>query len=339
MIPNEVRSQTLTDDVSYLMPAPDVDIRLSTIEKALSQVITYITQQDATLQELHQAVLQQVKEINHKINKVESNCKKITPQPILKNVIYSILTHCNLNCKGCSHFAPIVEKHLVSPDIIAKDLIQLASITGNDIPLLDFIGGEPLLHPNLIDILADARSIFPNTAIKIVTNGILLPSQDEQFWLACNENNIEVAVTKYPINLDFQKIEQTAKEYQVTYSYFGGTADVVKTMRKDPMDLQGKQEPRGNFLNCGLSNDCFILREGNIYPCAVIANSQYFNKRFNTDMRLSERDYIDIYTVTAYDQLSSFLSHPVPFCRYCKISQITEGHAWELSKRELSEWT
>jgi len=317
----------------------DIEKRLSTVEQALTQIIHYITQQDTVVNQLSQTITQQMEEIKSKIDKVDRKYKKITPQPIFKNVIYSILTHCNLNCKGCSHFAPIVDKHFVSPEIIHKDLLKLANITGNDIPLLDIIGGEPLLHPDLIPIVIDARNIFPNSVIKIVTNGMLLPKQDEQFWIACFENNIELNVTKYPINLDFNKIEQTAKEYQVAYSYFGNSAIETKTMRKNPMDLHGKQDSRNNFLRCSLSNDCFIFREGYIYPCALVANSVYFNKRFNTNMKLSERDYIDVYSVKSYEELSYFLSRPVPFCRYCKISKITEGHPWQLSKCELSEWT
>jgi len=315
------------------------DNRLSTIEKALSQVLSYISMQDNTQKESHQRIMQEIQGLQNKVNKIETNFKKNIPQPILRHMIYSILTHCNLNCKGCQHFAPIVEKHFVSPDNISKDLRQLSKITDNTLTLLSIIGGEPLLHPDLIDICSTARKIFPDTKIEIVTNGILLPKQEDAFWISCAENTLEVAVTKYPINLDFKALEKKAKSFKVTYRYFSDTGTNNKTMYKDPKDLDGKQDPRSSFLNCAVSNNCTILRDGIIYPCAVIANSPYFNKKFGTNMRLDKKDYLDIHAIEDYDTLATFLSRPVPFCRYCKVDKITEGHPWELSKREITEWT
>jgi len=337
-------------DTSPISPKPaetpqstDIEKRLYTIEKALSQVLTYFTQQETAQKKFQQNISNEVNNIkntiNTRISAVEAKCKRVIPQPILESIIYSILTHCNLNCKGCSHFAPIVDKHIVSPEIISRDLTRLSNITGNILPELNIIGGEPLLHPYLLDILTEARNIFANAKIKIVSNGILLGRQEEAFWLTCAEKNIEIAVTRYPINLDFDKLEQTAKAYNITYSNFAGDKDAVRTMRKDTMDLQGTQDGRNNFFNCRLANDCFILREGNIYPCAKVANSRYFNSKFHTNMQMTKSDYIDIYSIDSYDTLANFLSRPVPFCRYCDIAHITEGNTWELSNRELTEWT
>lgn len=35
---------------------------------------------------------------------------RMTPQPTLQYLVLNILDHCNLNCKGCDHFAPIAKK-------------------------------------------------------------------------------------------------------------------------------------------------------------------------------------------------------------------------------------
>jgi len=312
--------------MKYLPPPPK--------EQEIRQQIKTTNMPDFQIQRNTQQV---VKSLQNKLKNVENYFSKITPQPFLKQVIYSILTHCNLKCKGCSHFAPINEEHFVSPDVISRDLLQFSKLTDNDNLSIFLVGGEPLLHPDLINIMVDTRKHHPENPIVIVTNGLLLPSQTPTFWNACHEHKVKIETTRYPINVDYDKIENTAKTYGVSFSFvYSSTA--VKTMRKNPMDINGKQNPTSSFLNCVLSNNCFVLREGVIYPCAVTANSPYFNKKFNTNMRIDKKDYLDIYSIDSYDKLASFLSKPVPFCRYCDISKTTEGHPWELSKRDISEW-
>lgn len=37
------------------------------------------------------------------------------------------------------------------------------------------MGGEPLLHPHVIDFCTTTRKLFPTSEIVLVSNGILLP--------------------------------------------------------------------------------------------------------------------------------------------------------------------
>ena len=53
--------------------------------------------------------------------------------------------------------------------------------------------------------------------------------------------------------------------------------------------------------------------------------------------KLHELDSLDIYEVKDAQEIYDFLSHAIPFCRYCKCSAITEV-PWERSKLESSEW-
>jgi len=279
-----------------------------------------------------------IQSLQTQIAQMVNSILKITPQPILKMIIYNIVAHCNLNCKGCMSLSPIMDEHFVSTEDIVKDLRQLSKITNNSLMLLELQGGEPLLHPDLINIFSTARNIFPNTTIKIVSNGILLPNQTDAFWIACNRNKIEIAVTKYPIDLDYSFIEKKARDMGVTFSYYGTTNIKARTLYKDIFDLKGTQDPRRNFLACTRANCYTNIREGKIYPCAVILNATHFNSRFNLNMKIDNTDYLDIYAIEQYKDLATFLATPKPFCRYCDPTKRIEGIPWSLSKRELSEW-
>jgi hypothetical protein len=56
------------------------------------------------------------------------------------------------------------------------------------------VGGEPLLHPALLDVIAAARDSGVGSTVCVVTNGVLLPSTPPAFWNVVDR----VEVSQYP---------------------------------------------------------------------------------------------------------------------------------------------
>lgn len=264
--------------------------------------------------------------------------KNLTPQRQLSFFVLNILHHCNLRCKGCDHFAAIAEEKFVALGDINNDLARLSKILNGDVKRIGVMGGEPLLHPQLKEILLNTRAFFPRTVIRLVTNGILLLSQQEDFWRTCRENDILIVNTKYPINLDYEAIQKTAAMHGVQYCYHGRTGVLTKTSYKMSLDIKGSQDPRASFVKCFHANTYPLMMEGKFYACTVAPNVCHFNKRFGTNLELEEGDYIDIYRINKSTELFNFLSCPKPFCRYCDVTNRSYGHRWERSKQEISEW-
>jgi molybdenum cofactor biosynthesis enzyme MoaA len=249
----------------------------------------------------------------------------------------NILDHCNLRCKGCDHFAPIAEERFVSLDNIRKDLAQISTILSGEVKRIGVMGGEPLLHPQLKEILISTRLYFPNTLIQLVTNGLLLLGQDEEFWLICRGNNIIIVNTKYPINLDYEAIKKTAAAHGVVFEHYGYTG-ITKFSHKITLDIEGIQDPEKSFAECFHANRFPLLMDGKLYSCPIAPNVRHFNNKFGTHMELEDRDFLDIYRVKKASELLNFLSSPKPFCRYCNVANRLYGHKWERSKREMDEW-
>ena len=154
----------------------------------------------------------------------------------------------------------------------------------------------------------------------------------------CRKNNIKVVITKYPIKLPFDKIEAKAKEHGVILNYFGTSAILRKKSWKLPLNLNGTEEINSSFELCFKANVCTTLYEGKIYTCPTIACIKHFNKRFGTNLEVTENDYIDIYAVENIEDVLEFLCKPVPFCRYCNTKKPVYGMKWERSKKEIEEW-
>ena len=142
--------------------------------------------------------------------------------------------HCNLNCASCAHFSPLADETFADIKIFERDINRISEIFHKNVGKIKVMGGEPLLHPKLLKFVYITRKAFPNpsTSIDIVTNGLLLLKQEEIFWKTCKDNNVRVSVTKYPINLDFEKMVQTAKRYGVLFNFDGTLRDSAD---KDPV--------------------------------------------------------------------------------------------------------
>ena len=247
--------------------------------------------------------------------------------------------HCNLNCTGCSVFSSIADEFFCDVQSIENDLKQIYKLAHGQIDSIFLQGGEPLLHPQLIEILNITRQHFSGVDISILTNGLLLMAQESIFWETCRENNIGIRMTKYPVNLPFDKIETKAKEHNIDIIYWGKSGFVTKTMRKMPLNLSGTESIKTSFELCYRSNSCILLDEGKIYTCNIIPRIKWFNRQFGTKLEISKFDYIDIYSVNSIDEIFDFLHKPVPFCRYCNMREPVYGIKWGKSKKEISEWT
>ena len=273
-------------------------------------------------------------------NKLFNALVRTTPKASLTTVVISLVEHCNLNCWGCDHCAPLAEENILDVNDFKKDMTRLAQLSGSgNVGTIKLMGGEPLLHPDILEFTTIARNYFPKSRIEITTNGILLLKQKNSFWENCHENNITIVATKYPLKINWDKIMEKAKSKQVIFEYYGASETVLKTSYHIPFDLSGTRDTTINFMQCFHANNCRELYHGRLYTCTVIPHVKHFNKAFNKELTECETDSIDIYNVNSMNEILEYLSKPIPFCRYCNILARTWGHPWQQSKKDIAEWT
>ena len=212
-------------------------------------------------------------------------------------------------------------------------------LTGGSVTRISIFGGEPLIHPDLLEILQATRESFVNTIIQLTTNGLLLLNQNNDFWNICKDCDINIVVTKYPINLDYDNIIKSVEGRGIAFKFHSYTGKATKTLYKMPLDLKGQQDVDKSFTNCTLANRWIALMDGRMYTCQVAPNAFHFNKKFGANLDLLDGDFLDIYKVKDVDEILSFLSSPKPFCKYCKTTEIVNGIPWQPSKKDIEEWT
>lgn len=266
--------------------------------------------------------------------------RKLSPKKLETfGVTVPIVDHCNLKCYGCCNFSNVADERFCDISSFERDMEQLRRILGDDWSCcLALAGGEPLLHPEIVKFIEIAHRVFPSISILIHTNGILLLKMGDEFWKALKPNNVQLTVTNYPIALDYSAIKQKASEWGVEINDFinahGGDS---KTSNRLPFDLTG-QQIAGNFVSCIAFSWCTTIRDGKCYHCNVTSCAHIFNKYFDQDLCISEGDYIDIYKLENFEQLTAFLKKRPPFCKYCDVEHRTIIGPWRRSTKNIEEF-
>ncbi len=167
--------------------------------------------------------------------------------------------HCNLRCKGCCTLSPFLPERHVDPERLRADL---ALARRGLLPeFLTLTGGEPLLHPRIVDCLRVAKAAGLASTVSVTTNGVLLPRMPDEFWIELDRLTLSV----YPgIRLAADLIRSKCEEHGVE----------LRIKRQDEFEDLTLDEPRADdaltwevYSRCWMKRRCHLLRDGVFYTC------------------------------------------------------------------------
>ncbi len=238
--------------------------------------------------------------------------------------------HCNLNCKGCSSAAPICEEWFLNPNDLKKDLNRLLELQ-IDIHNIHILGGEPLLHPDLVSILKVTKEIYPNCNLGLLTNGILLDKMNNEFWITCKELSIKLYVTFFPI----MSIEHRKKIISLIDSFELDAKYTDKKFFNKILNIKMIYSFDEITKNCGCKN-AVNLFNGCLARCPVPFVVPDLNRRFKSVFKLG--GYINIYNAHSGDEIIDFLDKYNVGCYNC--SAYREIVPWERASTypQLEDW-
>ncbi|WP_372519744.1 radical SAM protein [Candidatus Ruminimicrobiellum ovillum] len=226
----------------------------------------------------------------------------------LKYVEVHIVDHCNLKCNGCTHFSNISEPKFSDARILHFHLGRLNEIFGK-IDKVRLLGGEPLLHPDIINILNISRDALPYSEIELITNGLLLDKMPEEFFRTLHKNKISVEVSNYmPIQNKIKQIQEMLSLFKIKHSI----TPMVMAFTAN-LNPKGTNDRENTFKNCR-HKICTILKDDCIYICPICAYIDKYNKYFNKNIPLPKG--INIHSNSA-KQILEYLKKSVETCKYC----------------------
>ena len=230
----------------------------------------------------------------------------------MRSINVHITNDCNFDCEVCFE-----NKDLDNPTYIDTNKLMtfIAAYKPNHV---GFVGGEPLLHPDLPDILIELRVMGIHTCV--VTNGELLNKanpiypnnisigidNDDQVevdkWLANNTKveNVEITITPTDITKIDALIEKY-KDYTVNISllaFWNRRPKVLENITKtyvdkmieikDKVKIWGDSKNIQDFYDQKFPNEYYCCGPLNIFPDGSLqwCDLEYFP----TDMTIEEYD-------------------------------------------------
>ena len=233
----------------------------------------------------------------------------MSSKPFLRYVEFHAADNCNLNCRGCTHFSSLFRESSF-PDLkqIYDDFCQL-KILFSDIRTIRILGGEPLLNPELKEIICCIREMFPFSNISVVTNGLLLKKNSKEMPEVFGKNRIGLSVTRYPVS------NNTVEEGIARFLDENIIMKISPVMEYFRVFLTTEQLQRDSFDSCMVKN-CTYLRNGKLYVCAMSALIMQYNQTFGTNY--PEEPGINIYAASDGSDVLNYLNRKTALCSYCK---------------------
>lgn len=228
----------------------------------------------------------------------------------------NIVEHCNLRCAHCDHLAPLMPHYEIAPEECLSVLTTLGGVL--HARELRVIGGEPLLHSRLAEVVRSCSLSGIADVIVLWTNGLLLKEMPETVW----EMIHGVVVSIYPdvrLPYDTASLQPLIDRYGVWVS-----------KRRCPEFMQGNAVIRNSndhlvqmiYDTCSETHtqNCHTVRKGYYYRCVQAAYAPARLLHYGITTHDSEEDGICILNnATLAHDLCLYLRsrHPLKACAYC----------------------
>lgn len=234
---------------------------------------------------------------------------------------------CNIQCTGCISLSDFKRDGVAKFQDIEEWVSYWSSMVVPEVVVL--FGGEPMLHPRILDICKLVRKHWPTSTIRLITNGYLLNKVDSAAWFDYGPFEMQVSVhradheslinaniknillqktnwtvTKCSNEKHHEKLSWNIADFRIYKSWF---KDFIVPFKDDITPWMS--DPKEAHSICG-SPSSPILYKGKLYKCPAIANA----------MDLSNKNWFNYKPCESNDTLDEFISNigiPEPACGQC----------------------
>jgi cyclic pyranopterin phosphate synthase len=170
-----------------------------------------------------------------------------------------LVDHCNLRCAHCCTRSPELAERFVDPEALAADLARAAAVLAPTV--FKLTGGEPMLHPRVVEILAVVRASKIASTVSITTNGLLAAQMPEAFWRGLDR----MTVSRYSSAPLPERTLGILRERCAAH----GVVLTEKTIDRFQVLDAPPDEPGASarFAACWLRHRCHMLYAGRFYAC------------------------------------------------------------------------
>jgi organic radical activating enzyme len=262
---------------------------------------------------------------------------------------------CNLTCSECGSF----NNHPLKGHSDWNDWAEQYKKFSNEVRFkrIEILGGEPLLHPNLRDWCQGLRELWPDTEIRIVTNGTRIATTRGLYELMLTYNiTMEVSLHSYNEESILTSVNQLLRG-SVTTRFKMHESPVSKLLTDENgvrviISKHSKFIKQSNFTNnqfyksnpvkahnaCAVTG-CHEMRDGKFYKCPLIPAILNINQQLDLNLESESIELLEQYQPMeadwSYERKQEFvdnLTQPMPQCRICPEHRIFTAYTVQNKK-------
>ena len=238
----------------------------------------------------------------YEIKSLVENNKLVIPRAVLQ-----LTQKCSLRCSGCNNLMPLFQHpdNYDYEDIIGE--LDDFRKKVDRILILELIGGEPLLYPDIASVIKYISKIKEIDILEITTNGTLVPT--DETMKALGLINSCIRISKYKKSNRINEIIEKCREYGVVYKVLDNlewfdSGAIEKRFLTDA-------ELRGVYGRCPSSRLCKTISNGKLFCCSRAASL------YDLGICKEDDNYIELSTCKREDIINFYAHCKASACDYC----------------------
>jgi len=198
------------------------------------------------------------------------------------------VTHsCNLACESCSHYSNHGHKGNLAP----QTADQWMKLWNRRISprFFSLLGGEPTIHPQMVDIVELACINWPSAQIRLVSNGFFLDRHPTLPLLMKREPRIRLDISIHHDSPEYEAklgevrmhLAQWVRDHDISYRLSPSYGRWTRRYKGHGSDMQPYEDnnPQASWDHCS-ARSCKQLLDGKIWKCAPLAYLPMQNAKY-----------------------------------------------------------
>ena len=211
----------------------------------------------------------------------------MSTKPMIGRLEIHVTHVCNLACESCSHYSNHGHKGHLDLEQADRWLADWSPRVA--VRAFTLLGGEPTVHPKLVQFVPLVRKHWPEARISIITNGFFLDRHPALPLALAAAGNAEVRLSVHHHSPEYRdRIKPSIdllRRWRADHRISVIVADFPALWTRryigygDEMEPFEDGAPRESWQICPARN-CMQLFEGKLWKCAPIAYLQLQKRKF-----------------------------------------------------------
>ncbi len=245
------------------------------------------------------------------IERLENELKK-KDKLVIPRVVLELTTACTLKCKYCNNLMNLYGRPRHIELNTLKNAVDALTEAVDKVIILEMIGGEPFLYPELKEILQYVINKEKILSVEVTTNGTMIP-KEEVLKILSNEK-VTLRISVYPNSDKAEELKKVLENNKVRYEALDELVwtDSGNTEKRN----RTENELRNRYWNCGPSYECKTILDEKLFSCARAASL------YDLGIGRDEIGFVDLSDQTDLKQkIRDFMLRSFDYaCDYCNLT-------------------